>query len=54
MRRQVEEEIVGEDRGTSAKEIPDGGVTDRFDALFTCPIGLRESLHRFEELDFCW
>ena len=37
----MEEEIVGEDRGTSTKEIPDGGVTDRFGALFTCPIGAR-------------
>ena len=53
MRSQVEEEIVGEDRGTSTKEIPDGGVTDRFGALFTCPIGVRESPDRFEELDFC-
>ena len=49
----MEEEIVEEDRGTSEKEIPDGGVTDGFGALFSCPIGVRESLHRLEELDFC-
>ena len=41
MRRQVEEEIIGEDRGTCEKEIPDGGVTDRFGALFSCPFGVR-------------
>ena len=49
----MEEEIVGEDRGTSTKEIPDGGVTDRFGALFSCPIGMRESLNRLEAHDFC-
>ena len=52
MRRQEKEEIVGEDRETSEKRIPDGGVTDWFDALFTCPIGARVSLDRLEELDF--
>ena len=53
MRRQVEEEIVGEDRGTSEKETRDSGVTDRFGALFSCPIGMRESLDRLEAHDFC-
>ena len=53
MRRQEKEEIVGEDRETSEKRIPDGGVTDWFDALFTCPIGVRESLDRLDQLDFC-
>ena len=37
----MEEEIVGEDRGTSEKKIPDGGVTNQSGALFTCPIGVR-------------
>ena len=53
MRRQVKEEIAGEDRGTSKKEIPDGGVTNRFLALFTRPIGVGESRDRLNELDFC-
>ena len=39
--RQVKEEIFGEDRGTANKKIPNGGVTDRFSALFTRPIGVR-------------
>ena len=48
MRRQVKEEIVREDRRTSEKEIPDGSVAKRFGALFTHPIGVRESLHRLD------
>ena len=53
VRSQVKEEIVGEDRGTSKKEIPDGGITNRFGTLFTRPIVVRESLDRLDELDFC-
>ena len=53
MSHQEDEEIVGEDRGTSEKEIPNGGVTVRLGALFSCPIGVRESLDRLEEFDFC-
>ena len=53
MRRQVKEEIVGEDRGASEKKISDVGVTNRFGALLTHPIGVRESLDRLDELDFC-
>ena len=34
---QVKEEIVGEDRGTSGKKIPNGSVTIQFGALFTRP-----------------
>ena len=53
MRRRVEEEIVGQDRGTSENETPDDGIRDRFSALFTYPIDVRESLDRLEELDIC-
>ena len=53
VRRQVKEEIVGEDRGASEKKISDVGVTNRFGALLTHPIGVRESLDRLDELDFC-
>ena len=49
----MKKEIVGDDRGTSAKKIPDGGVTNRSGALFTRPIGVRVPLERLEELDFC-
>ena len=52
-KRRVKEKIVGEDRGISEKKIPDGGVTNRFGALFTRPIGMRIPLDRLDELDFC-
>ena len=52
MRRQVKEEIIGEDRGTSGKEIPDGIDINRFGLLSTSPIGVRKSLDRLDELDF--
>ena len=50
MRRQVKKEIVGEDRETF-EEISDGGVTNRFGALFTCPIGVRPLCTRL--IGFC-
>ena len=50
----MKREIVGEDRGTSEKTIPDGGVTKRFGALLTRPLIVRVPLGRLEELDFCW
>ena len=54
MRRQVKNEIVGGDRKTTyEKKVSDGGVTNRFGALFARPIGVRVSLDRLEELDFC-
>ena len=53
VRRQAKEEIVGDYRGTSEKEIPDGGVTNRFSALFMHPVCVRESLDRLDELNFC-
>ena len=52
-KRQLKEKIVGEDRGTSEKGIPDGGVTNRFAVLFTRPIGMRIPPDRLHELDFC-
>ena len=48
VRRQVKEEIVGEDRETAKKKIPDAGVTYRFCSLFMRPIGMRVSLERFD------
>ena len=48
----MKKEIVGEDRGTSEKKVSDGGVTNRFSALFTRPIGVRVPLDRLEELEF--
>ena len=52
-RRQGKEEIAGGDQGTAKKNIPNGGVTERFSALFTRPIGMKLSLGRFDELDLC-
>ena len=44
----MKEEIVGEDRGTAENKIPNGGIPDRFSAMFTRPIGARVSLDRFD------
>ena len=49
----MKKEIVAEDRGTSEKKVSDGGVTNRFGALFAHPIGVRVPLDRLEELYFC-
>ena len=49
----MKEEIVGVDRGTSEKEIPDDGDTNQSGASFTHPIGVQESLDQLSELDFC-
>ena len=54
MRRQVKKKIVGVDRKTTyEKKVSDGGVTNRFGALFARPIGVRVPLDRLEELYFC-
>ena len=42
VRRQVEGDIVDEHRQTPEKRIPDGGVTDRFKAMYTHPIEAQE------------
>lgn len=42
MRHQVKDETVGEDLKTSEKKVSDGGVTSRFGALCTRPIGACE------------
>ena len=49
----MKQEVVGENRGTTDKKIPDDGVTNRLGALFTRPIGVRVPLDRLDELDFC-
>ena len=48
----MKEEVVGEDQGAAKKKIPNGGVADRFSALFTRPIGLRAPLDRIDEHNF--
>ena len=54
MRRQVKKKIVGVDRKTTyEKKVSDGGVTNRFGALFARPIGVRVPLDRLEKLNFC-
>ena len=49
----MKKEIVGEDRATSEKNVSDGGVTNRFGALFARTISVRVPLDRLKELDFC-
>ena len=48
----MNEEVPRLNLGTHREGVPDGGVTQRFGALFTRPAGVRVSLDRFDELDF--
>ena len=53
MGRNIYKEVARWNRGASKDEVPDGVVKQRFGALFTRPAGVRVSLDRLGELDFC-